>query len=241
MNSQILSEILNVKENISQINNSFYIKLQENKKEIMEEYKNILFNNFSLNNDKLGSLIQQNTSQLIDKTTLLLNEVLPKSNEYQINSFKESLNNFQKTVSEDSQKIIQSINKEEQLHNFLNNFENKYNQLIQPFCAIINSSEERLQKEISLVKNKQIPENLVHDLSDFFNKYKNSSHKGQLGEMQLETILNQAFPSGEVLNTTSQKASCDFRVNREHKQTILFETKDYERNVTIDEVVICQE
>lgn len=236
VNSQILSEILSVKENISQINNSFYIKLQENKKEIMEEYKNILFNNFSLNNDKLGSLIQQNTSQLIDKTTLLLNEVLPKSNEYQINSFKESLNNFQKTVSEDSQKIIQSINKEEQLHNFLNNFENKYNQLIQPFCAIINSSEERLQKEISLVKNKQIPENLVHDLSDFFNKYKNSSHKGQLGEMQLETILNQAFPSGEVLNTTSQKASCDFRVNREHKQTILFETKDYERNVTIDEV-----
>ena len=54
--------------------------------------------------------------------------------------------------------------------------------------------------------------------------------------MQLETVLNQIFPSAEVLNTTSTKASCDFKVNRIDKETILFETKDYDRNVTLDEV-----
>ena len=175
INSQILSEISDIRENINNINNSFYIKLQENKKDTIEEYKNILYNNLSQNNEKLGNLIQQNTTHLLDKTTILLNDVLPKSNENQFNFFKESISNFQKTISEDSEKILQSINKEEQLNNFLNNFENKYNQLIQPFCTIVNASEERLHKEISYVKNSQLPESLMNNLSDFFNKYRWSS------------------------------------------------------------------
>ena len=66
----------------------------------------------SQNNEKLGNLIQQNTTHLLDKTTILLNDVLPKSNENQFNFFKESISNFQKTISEDSEKILQSINKE---------------------------------------------------------------------------------------------------------------------------------
>ena len=112
INSQILSEISDIRENINNINNSFYIKLQENKKDTIEEYKNILYNNLSQNNEKLGNLIQQNTTHLLDKTTILLNDVLPKSNENQFNFFKESISNFQKTISEDSEKILQSINKE---------------------------------------------------------------------------------------------------------------------------------
>ena len=60
--------------------------------------------------------------------------------------------------------------------------------------------------------------------------------KGQFGENQLETVLNQLYPTGEILNTTGTPASCDFRVNRQDLPTILFETKNYDRNVTIDEV-----
>ena len=176
ISSQILTEILNVKENLNSINNSLYIKLQENKRETIEEYKTILSNNLFQNNDKLDSLIQQNTSHLLDKTTILLNEVLPKSNESQLTSIKESIATFEKSVSSDSAKILTAVNKEEQLVHFITSFENKYNQLIQPFCAIVNSSEERLQKQLTLMKSSQIPENLVRDLTDFFNKYKNSSH-----------------------------------------------------------------
>lgn len=236
ISSQILTEILNVKDNLNSINSSLYMKLQENKRDTIEEYKTILSNNLFQNNDKLDSLIQQNTCHLLDKTTILLNEVLPKSNESQLTSIKESIFNFEKSVSSDSAKILNAVNKEEQLVQFITSFENKYNQLIQPFCVIVNSSEERLQKELNLMKSSQLPENLVHDLKDFFNKYKNSSHKGQLGENQLETVLNQVFPTSEVLNTTSIKAACDFRVNRTQKESILFETKEYDRNVTLDEV-----
>ena len=94
INSQILSnvgelnsKVANLSKSMSKlyedINNSFYIKLQETKKEYMDECKSIMYNNFSQNNEKLTSLLQQNNSHLIDKTTILLNEILPK-NSYNI-------------------------------------------------------------------------------------------------------------------------------------------------------------
>ena len=44
----------------------------------MDDFKELTSNNLNNNNDKLNSILQQNTSQLIDKTNLLLNEILPK-------------------------------------------------------------------------------------------------------------------------------------------------------------------
>lgn len=92
INSQILSnvgelnsKVANLSKSMSKlyedINNSFYIKLQETKKEYMDECKSIMYNNFSQNNEKLTSLLQQNNSHLIDKTTILLNEILPKNSD----------------------------------------------------------------------------------------------------------------------------------------------------------------
>lgn len=101
---------------------------------------------------------------------------------------------------------------------------------------MLNATEQRLQKEIETIKDGLLTGSLIGDLTDFFNKFKNSSYKGQLGEMQLESALNQMFPSAEVTNTSSLRASCDFRLTRADKNVILFETKDYDRNVTLDEV-----
>ena len=112
----------------------------------------------------------------------------------------------------------------------------KNDHLLQPICGSLTATEERIQKEISEIKNGLMSGALIGDLTDFFNKYKNSSYKGQLGERQLESTLNQIFPTAEVVNTSAIRASCDFRHNRTDKQSILFETKEYDRNVNLDEI-----
>lgn len=247
INSQILSnvgelnsKVANLSKSMSKlyedINNSFYIKLQETKKEYMDECKSIMYNNFSQNNEKLTSLLQQNNSHLIDKTTILLNEILPKNSDNIQKNTKEIVENFQKNIAEDSKKILNSLNKDDTLESFLKNFDIKYTQLFQPFQGLINSSEERIQRELETVKKNLFSEPLMKDISDFFGKYKNSSYKGQLGEIQLESVLNQIFPSSEIIKTTSVKAAGDFRINRENKSSLIIETKDYDRNVTLDEV-----
>jgi len=117
----------------------------------------------------------------------------------------------------------------------------KSNNLLQPLFTYINASEERINKNVISIKESStsqnsVQEKIMNELSEFLGKYKNSSYKGQYGENQLESVLNQMFPSAEVINTTGIKASCDFRVNRANQDTILFETKNYDRNVTLDEV-----
>ena len=101
---------------------------------------------------------------------------------------------------------------------------------------MISSSEDRINREICNIKNNLMSGSLLNELSDFFSKFKNSSYKGQLGENQLETILNNLFPSSEIFNNTSIRASCDFRINRYDYPSLLVETKQYDRNVTLDEV-----
>ena len=251
INSQILSSVNELKQdnksihsNIkllsSELNNSINSKFQDSKREYIEETKHIIFNNFSQNNDFISNLLIQNTSQLVDKTTLLLNDIIPKSNETQYRQLESSMTVFQKSMEEDTKKLLNAVDKEDSLDKFYNVFETKSNNLLlQPLYSFINATEERINKNVSSINdsnNISSHEKIFTDLSDFLGKYRNSSYKGQFGENQLETVLNQLYPTGEILNTTGTPASCDFRVNRQDLPTILFETKNYDRNVTIDEV-----
>ena len=250
INSQILStvgdlkgEVNSLSSSVSKLNNditnSIYIKFQESKREYVQDITNIVGNNFSQNNDKLNSLLQQNNSQLIDKTTLLLNDVIPKSNDGYYKQLQESISTFQKSITEDTTKLLNSVNKDESLSTFISTFETKSTNMLQPVFSFINASEERINKNLISLKednNNSAQDKIMNELSEFLGKYKNSSFKGQFGENQLESVLNQMFPSAEVINSTGIKASCDFRINRSNLPTILVETKNYDKNVTIDEV-----
>tara|TARA_B110000483_G_scaffold74436_1_gene92635 strand:+ start:2625 stop:3827 length:1203 start_codon:yes stop_codon:yes gene_type:complete len=171
------------------IQSQILANISDLKSSIQKELECAIVNSSSTNNDKIGQLFQQNVSQIIDKTSIMIHESLPKNDH-----------------------------------------------LLQPICGSLTATEERIQKEISEIKNGLMSGALIGDLTEFFNKYKNSSYKGQLGERQLESTLNQIFPTAEVVNTSAIRASCDFRLNRTDKQSILFETKEYDRNVNLDEI-----
>jgi len=321
INSQILSSVGELKSDINtlssslsklnnDITNSIYVKFQESKREYTDDIKAIIYNNLSQSYDKINSLITQNNSHLIDKTTLIMNEIIPKSNENYYRQIQESISLFHKSISDDTTKLLQSNDKDESLSIFLsnfetkssnllqplfscinaseerinnilisikddnnfetkstnllqpllsvinnteerinknlislkddnNNFETKSTNLLQPLFSVINNTEERINKNLNSIKednNKYAQEKIMNELSEFLGKYKNSSFKGQFGENQLETVLNQLYPSAQVINTTGIKASCDFKINRNNYPTVLIETKNYDRNVTLDEV-----
>ena len=247
INSQILSNVENLKSEVSSlsssvsklnedISNSVYIRFQESKREYIEDMKSIMSTSFSQSSEKMNQLIQQNTSQLVDKTTFLLNEVVPQSNEKYYEKMIQSIDTFHKSISEDTQKLLKSTDKNESLTQFLSAFELKSNNLLQPVFSFINASEERINNNLNSIKEDSSKTKIFDELSEFLGKYKNSSYKGQFGENQLETVLNKLFPTAEVINSTGMKACCDFRINRNELPVILIETKNYDRNVSLDEV-----
>jgi hypothetical protein len=223
-------------------------------------------------NKNISSLVEQNTSNLLEKTKNLIQSSIPP----------DQITNFQKIIHEDTRQIIDEFtkstkpienilvsyqhnftamdkgsstlneilllaqnNKEENLKQFIDNFDSKYNILLnnlqQPILSVINSSEERIKNTINSMNETTTKQSITQskvlsDLEEFLNKYRNSSFKGQLAENHLSFVLTKMFPTAEITDTSKSISSCDFCLKRDNKESILIENKDYQVNVDPKEV-----
>ena len=246
--------ITGLQENINKVNNdiqnSLFIKMMDIKKEYLEDMKNIISTN---SNERISAIIEKNNSQLIDKTNILLNDLIPKTNDNMFSQLNEKINHFQKNITDETNKISQKItteNNQTNMKTYFDTFETNFNKILtsfqsnlqQPLHMYINTSEERINKNINniteLTKDNMMTQNkLYSELNEFLNKYKIANFKGSLNENQLNLLLNQMFPSGEIINTTGQKSSGDFTLKRTNKPNIMFENKDYSENVYNSEII----
>jgi len=303
INSQILtsvteqnSQISEIKNNLTSLNNtisklntditnSIIVKFLDIKKDYLDDVKNIISMNSNEKTEKLTCLIEKNNSHLIDKTTLILNDIIPKNQDSFHKQINDTMQGFYKAINEDTTKLVQTANNDTSLKDFINNFEMKCSTMIQnlqqPVLSTMLSSEERLNSNISNIKNmmdnfelkcsqilqsSQQPvlsyitaseerlntnilnikeyssvnqvsqEKIFSELSTFLSKYKNSSHKGNLEQNHLLSVLTQMYPTAELVNTSNLSASGDIIMKRKDHDAILIENKDYEVNVNPKEI-----
>ena len=185
----------------------------------------------------------------MDKTTLLLNDVIPKTQDvYQSrvrDSIESNIQSLHKMICEDTSKIINSSTNEQSIKMFLQSFDSKYSSMLQtiqqPLFSYVSASEERINNNINSVK--ELSSNSItsqadvqEELKHFLSKYNASSNKGKYGENNLFSILNSLYPSAEIQDTTGLKASGDFILKRMDKVNILIENKDYSHNINKEEV-----
>jgi len=250
INEKILSTLTNINKEIINNKHEIFTKIIETKKDYIEDIKMILSNNTLTTSDKFNTIIEKNNDTILTKTNLILNEIVPKNQEKYYTQFELSIKNLYNSLSLDTYKVIENINKDEKLiQEFINNIENQFSKMItsiqQPIFCFIQSSEERTHRDIQCIREKMTYQQTAYDtltgeFQNFFNKYKyNSTEKGNISEKELYMILQEIFPHDEIIDCRTQTATCDYRVKRlnTNKPTILFENKDYEKNVTTDEVL----
>jgi len=238
-----------INENISKLNsdiaNNMMIQFMNIKREYIEDVRQIVTNTALTTNEKLSSLIDKNSLHLMDKTSVILNEVIPKSQDKYNREIKDNFIQFHSLISDETSKLAKSFNNEKSLTDFISKFETKYQSMLQtvqqPLYSFFSASEERITKNLDVLKESSMTttftqNKVFEELSGFLNKYKGSSNKGKVGEEQLGLVLNNMYPNGEILNTSGTKASCDFMMKRFDKPTIFFETKEYDYNVPKDEI-----
>jgi len=239
--SQIKANLSTINENLTKVNSEVLQSLVILKREYIEDVKQTVTNSMLTTYEKIDSLIDKNTGHLLDKTTLLLNDVIPKNQEQVSKQINENLRIFHQQIAEDSSKLVTSINKEGSLTEFITSFDTKYNAVLQPLYTFFSASEERITKNIDTLKESSIQSlmnknKVLDDLGEFLSKYKGSSNKGKFGEQNLSSILNNLYTNAEITNTSGTKASGDFIMKRVDKPTILFENKDYDYNIPKDEI-----
>jgi len=249
----IKSNVSNITDSMSKINEqtvqTMNSQLQTIKSEYIDEVRSLNNSSNMTTSEKLSNIVEKNSAFLLDKTTILLNDIIPRTSDSEHTRIREFLqlqmSELHKQIAEDTTNIAKSSNGEHFMKNFLDSFEGKYNTMVQtiqqPMFSYVSASEERLTSNINSVKDLSTSsltaqKSVFDELNLFLNKYNMSSNKGKYGESNLCSVLNELFPSAEVQDTTGTKASGDFIVKRMDKSPVLVETKEYNHNVNKEEI-----
>jgi hypothetical protein len=245
----IKSNLSNMNESITKLNNEFtnnmMLQFMNLKKEYIDDVKQIVTNSSLTTNDKISSLIDKNNNHIIDKTTLLINDIMPKNMDNINKQMQTTIKNFYALIMEETKKLSKENSNEKSFNEFVNKLDTKYSTMLQsiqqPLFSFFTASENRINNNIDILKessyNSTLTQNkLSEELTEFLGKYKNSSNKGKFGEENLSTILNSMYETAEIKDTTSLKSSGDFIMKRLDRPTIMFENKEYKNNIDKEEV-----
>jgi hypothetical protein len=246
--------------NMQQDNNNFFsLKLSEIRRDYIEEIKLNVNSNSNSNIEKLTLIMKDNNSLLQDKLFILLNTEIPKNNDNLKNLINDQLNLLQKTINEDTNKLLSNAIDKNTLDNFIHILDSKMSSTISNSQSIINNmvtnSETRLDKSILNVKESTeqklfevksltsstqgVSKSLNDNLTELLRKMENSSKKGSYSENILYNILCSLYPTGDLEYVGNEKGTGDIIMKRENKPTILFENKNYggHNNIPSAEVV----
>lgn len=236
-------------ENISKINtemkNNMMLQFMELKKDYIEDVRQVIHNSTLTTSEKITALMDKNSTHLVDKTTLILNDIIPKNQQQLSSQMQANIKSLYSLITEDTNKLAKNMNNEKALHDFIGNFEAKFGTMMQtiqqPMYSFFSASENRITQNIDVLKETAgtslvSQSKLQEDLGEFLAKYNVSSNKGKYGEQNLCNILNSLYQSAEVRDTTGIKSSGDFIMERQDKPSILFENKDYKQNINKEEI-----
>jgi len=241
--------INSINENISKINsemkNNMMLQFMDLKKNYIEDVRQVIHNSALTTSEKIATLMDKNNTHLVDKTTLILNDIIPKNQQQLSTQMQANLKQLYSQINEDTNKLAKNMNSDKSINEFLGNFEAKYSNMMQtiqqPLYSFFTASENRITQNIDGLKETttnslQSQSKLQEELNDFLSKYNVSSNKGKYGEHNLCNILNTLYPVAEVRDTTGIKSSGDFIMERPDKTSILFENKDYKQNINKEEI-----
>ena len=223
------------------------IKLAEFKRDYIEDVKLILSTNVS---DKIAPLIREQNSMLMDKTNILLNDILPKSNDQLSKQLSGAIRDMQKTIVDDTHKYFSSSTVSPQsLQEFITTLDTKLSSSLQMSQA---QTEKRIDTSIREIKassdanlgvikelssaNQQVTCALTQSVSEVLKIMENSSAKGKISENILFNTLVSLFPCAQIDSVGTTKETGDIIITRKDRPRILVENKNWDKNVVQEEV-----
>jgi hypothetical protein len=231
------SEVISTKETITKLQPdmlvNFSMKLIEMKKEYIEDIRTILTSNVT---EKIAPVMKEYINHLIDKTALLFQDI-PKSQDALSIKLQDSIRDLQKSIVDESKKVSSG----QTLQEFMFSIEQKFNST----QLLLNSSYEKMDyglKEIKLTQEhqhsamKELSSMNQQSVQDLLRKMDNSCSKGKVSESMLFHILQTMYPSAELNFVGTTKETGDFMLERTNKPKLLIENKNWETNVSKDEV-----
>ena len=235
-----IEDVMN--KNLNDISNVFTLKFIDFKKEYMTDLQLILSNNA---NEKVAPLIKEYNESLLDKTKIMFGEIIPKNQESLYKSIEGCLRTLQESVNKDTNLLIKSSLSKEVLQEYISKLDEKFGNTLLNTQSVLNtivsSSEQRIDQRLGEIKeisstNSSSQTNLYANINELLKKMENSSSKGKISENLLFNVLHSLYPTAQIESVGNIKETGDILIKRRDKPVILFENKNYDRNVGQEEV-----
>ena len=213
------------------------LKFNDYRKECMTDLKLILNSN---NIDHITPLIRETNANLIDKTTLIINELFPKNQELLSRDINSNFKLLQSTILNETSKFLSSSLDKKTIEDFLNNINLNMSQVHNTLTTLISSSETRIESKLEVNDSKMNEiRNIFSDnnnsqillqtsVNEMLKKFEKGIGKGSVSEHITYNILLTMFPCAQIDYVGDTKEIGDIILIRNGKPKILIENKDHE-------------
>lgn len=219
------------------------MKFGDIKKEYIEDVQTIVQSNTY---EKVGALLDKNNYILLDKTTNILSEILPKNQNQVATQINDSLTAFHKSITDDTQTMLKSADNHS-IKDFLANFEVKSSMMLQsvqqPLYSFISASEDRITTNINMLKegsqsSHALQTKIVDELGNLLHRFQDSQISQQHSNKQLSSILTKMYNTAEFksIHGSTYCGNGAILMKRYRKNNILIENKDVEMNIDTDDI-----
>ena len=180
INSQILSHLISSKKEIECLKTSIGVmsdtlskisletiqnmntQLGQIKKDYMEEVHNMITTGNITTSDKISSILDRNNTHLLDRTTIVLNDIIPRTQDTMQNNIRDNIESqikeLHSQVTSHTNDMLKSSSGQQSVQDFLQNFDVKYSNMLQtiqsPLFSYVSASEERITKNINSIKER---------------------------------------------------------------------------------------
>jgi len=241
-NVNIIANKVNSIENIvnnhqNTVSSILNLKFNDYRKECMADLKLILSSN---NIDHITPLIRETNANLIDKTTIIINELLPKNQELLSRDINTNFKLLQSTILNETSRFLSSSLDKKTIEDFLNNINLNMSQAHNTLTNLISSSETRIESKMEVNDSKMNEiKNIFSDnnnsqkllqtsVNEMLKKFEKGIGKGTVSEHITYNILLTLFPCAQIDHVGDTKEMGDIILIRNGKPKILIENKDHE-------------
>jgi len=174
------------------------LKLMEMKKEYMEDVKVILSSNIS---DKINPLLKEQGDNLIAKTNLLLNDLLPKTNDTITTKINDTIKDLQRSIQEDTNRL--SANPDS-FHELLSSLDNKFTTAMMNTQLALSSTNDKLEYGLKDLRNNQ--EQQISSVKELNNLNQQTIKEAlERSTNDIKTFNEQQFISVKDIASNSQE------------------------------------
>ena len=225
---KLFEGISRIENQITNLTNDISNKLLQTRNEYIQDMKTCL----TINNvEHIVPIIRETNSSLIDKLSIIVNDISPKCNEYMKKEMQFHFQEVQNSLLKDTNKLLSSSLNKKDFDDFFMNFNNMITQYNTNLCSFISSTESRLGVQVNDVKDIMIEKDISHigkKLQDLLVKFENSTEKGAMSENILYNILLSKYKSADIVYVGDKKETGDILFQQKGKPKILIENKDHE-------------